>query len=473
MNRRRFVTASVSSLLFSFGDGAFISSFAAAPEPTYTVTLPGNLTLGLRVESTVAPDGRRKVRVWNQPKSAAKSDLQFDTSMVLDADGKAVSSRSFIGDNSDQGMTVEAVRSASGFTVREPALEGDLQFGAPIFTPLVAELFVGRMYDFKRGGPQTFSHLLDSFVSTAKIATLTLTAEGKPEVIELPDGPVKARKLRYLLSEPLIPEPMRGGVFYVGPHGEVLKCDSAFFGVPLRAKGPAVLENDGRRVTLRFKNPDSADRIVLLQADKKGSGEWDIRLKFENQNENLATLTCDSGYRLKRMDTPWHGRPFVASVVRADTIHWKLAAGPDQQSPVSADSPVWFLPHWFTTDQWEGSGRPFADMAVDETREGVLLPIAFGQRDATNFTLERLPDIAAQGLRHYRFYNGGKQAGQVATLPGAPPKGPAPRYDLYTDGSHLVIFLASDGIKIVRTGWDAFAAKLTPPSAATAVAAPN
>jgi hypothetical protein len=211
---------------------------AAAPEPTYTVTLPGNQVLSLRLEDVKSADGRRKIRVWNQLKSIAKSDLHIDTQTVLEPDSRPSSTRAFFGLNPDVGQYLQAVRSASGFNVREPALEGDLKFGAPLFTPLLAELFIGRMYDFKRGGPQIFAHLLDSFVATAKINTLTLTAEGEAEVLQLADGPVKARKLRYLLNEPLLPEPWRTGVFYVGPGGEVLKCDTLFFGTPVRPKDP-------------------------------------------------------------------------------------------------------------------------------------------------------------------------------------------------------------------------------------------
>jgi hypothetical protein len=445
-------------------------SKAVGAEPTYTVTLPGNQIVSLRIESKPAANGRRNLRVWNQPKSAAKSDLQIDTVMVLEADGKPSSSRTFLGINPDQGMSLEAVRTGTGFTVREPALAGDLQFGAPLFTPLIAELFIGRMYDFKRGGPQTFAHLLDTFVSTAKINTLTLTAEGKPEIIELPNGPVKAQKLRYLLNETLLPEPMRTGVFYVGPNGEVLKCDTPFFGVPLRATGPAVLENAGRRLTLRFKNPDSPDRVAVLQADRQSDGDWKIKLDAGGRSESLATLLCDSRYRLKRMETPWHGRPFVASVVSGDTVHWTLAGGPDQQTPVPGESPVWFLPHWFFTELWEGIGGAFANLAAAEDRDGYMLPLFFGQREANLFTLERMPDAVTKSavgnsfsLRHYRFHNGGKQPVPQAVPPGGQPKPPAANYDLYTDGSRLAVLLSSDGIKVVRNGWEAIAAALKPP----------
>jgi hypothetical protein len=197
MNRRRFARFSLLSLLAVTGREGFA---AAAPEPTYTATLPGNLVVHLRLESTNTPDGRRRVRVWNQPKAVAKSGIEMDVSAVLGADSKAVSSRAFFGLSPELGMYLEAIRSAGGFTVREPALTGDLKFGSAIFTPLLAELFIGRIYDFKRGGTQIFAQLFDIFVSAAKISTMTLTAEGEPEIITLPDGPVKARRLRYRMT---------------------------------------------------------------------------------------------------------------------------------------------------------------------------------------------------------------------------------------------------------------------------------
>lgn len=477
MNRRRFVSTSARSLLSMALLTTLCPVFALAPEPTYTITLPGNIVINLRIESITGPDGRRKVRVWNQSPSIAKSVLQIDTSMLLDTAGKPLSSRIFFGANTDQGTVLEAVRTANGFTVREPALSGNLKFGAPLFVPLIAELFIGKLYDFKQGGPQTFAQLLDSFVSTAKIDTLTLTAEGAPETIELPDGPVKARKLRYVLNEPLVPEPMRTGIFYVGPKGEVLRCDTAFFGVPIRAKGPAVYEDQGRRVILRFKNPDSGNRIVSLQGDRQPTGDWKIKLGMDGQADSFATLACDKGFRLTHMETPWHGRPFMAAVVATDTVHWTLAGGTEQQATIPSDASVWFLPHWFATDTWEGTGGTFAKMTMNDTRDGFLFGLFMGQRDAVSFTLERLADSAtvsrsgsSLALHHYRFYTGGKQAVPEAVLPGNAPKPPPPRFDLYTDGSRLVVFLASDGIKIIRNGWETFAATLTAPSAADPVA---
>jgi hypothetical protein len=465
MNRRRLVTVSLRSLL-GMSALSFVSKVpAAVPEPTYTVTLPGNQVLSLRLENLKSADGRRKIRVWNQLKSIAKSDLHIDTQTVLEADGKPSSTRAFFGVNPDVGQYLQAVRSATGFTIREPSLEGDLKFGAPLFTPLLAELFIGKMYDFKRGGPQIFAHLLDSFVATAKINTLTLTAEGEAETLQLSDGPVKARKLRYLLNEPLLPEPWRTGVFYVGPSGEVLKCDTLFFGTPIRAKGAAVWAEQGKRLTLRLGNPDSANYNVALQADKQGSGDWTINLKFDGRSEPVATLTCDKSFRLKRMETPWHGRPFYADVVASDTLHWKLAAGPEQGSTVPSDAPVWFLPHWFITDVWEGGSGAFAAMSADETREGFMFPLIFGQREATPFTLKRLADTSARSangsssaLRRYRFYNGGEQEA---------PDPSAMRFDLYTDGSRLAVLLSGDGIRIVRNGWEKFAAGLTPPASSS------
>ncbi|MBC8104838.1 MAG: hypothetical protein H7Z41_19865 [Cytophagales bacterium] len=471
MNRRRFMLCLTLCSMLSVTRP--LGGVAAPLGPTYTVKF-ADRTLRVRVEESRTPDGGRVVRVQSRPQNAAKSDFLVDTSVVLEASGEPASSRVFFGIDPAFGLCLEAIRMPGGYKVQEPALGGDLPFGAPLFSPLVAELFIGRQYDFKRGGPQRFAHLLDYHVSTAKILPLTLTAEGKPEMLNLPDGPVRARKLRYDLDEPLLPKEWRTGVFYVGPSGEVLKCETAFFGVPLQARGPALWENKGRRLALRFANPDSGGRVVLLRADKQVGGDWVIHLEFEKEGGALATLSCDRNYRLKRIETPWRGRKFVGTVTGESLVRWTLAAGNSDEAPVPQNSPVWFLPHWFRTDLWEGTRGAFADLDVAQTRDGHYFPLFTGQRTANAFTLERLPDAVAarangatSAVRNYRFYSGGKTA--EGTVPKDAEGRPlTTRYDLYTDGTSLLAFLGSDGIRIVRDGWEAFADGLTPPAGATA-----
>jgi len=41
---------------------------------------------------------------------------------------------------------------------------------------------------------------------------------------------------------------------------------------------------------------------------------------------------------------------------------------------------------------------------------------------------------------------------------------PSAAYDLLTDGARLVVLLGSDGMAIIRAGWENYAAALRPPS---------
>jgi hypothetical protein len=90
-------------------------------------------------------------------------------------------------------------------------------------------------------------------------------------------------------------------------------------------------------------------------------------------------------------------------------------------------------------------------MANGERRYGDFFALYTGRTDSEPFTLLRLPDTYALSgsdripLRRYRMMC------------------PSGAYDLTTDGARLVVLLGSDGLAIVRAGWDTYAAALKPP----------
>ena len=441
------------------------AAFARAAEPTYTVTLPDKQKLHLQVVEEAGAGGEGRVRVVTLPQSVAKSDLLCDAFLTLDTNGKPDFCHVFFGPKPGVGANFEAVRNPAGsaFDVRVPAAAGSLLFGGTLIAPLVAELFIGRLYDWKRGGTQTFAMLVDAGVPTAEVVTLKLTADGV-ETLTLPDGPVTARRLRYDTPLSVLPKDQQTGVFWVGPLGEVLRCDTAFFGVPLRAKGVATREDDNKRLALRFANPgDPTGFVVLLRADRQAGGyavALEIEGKGRDANIPLASLTCDSSYRLQHLETPWHGRPFVADVV-GNEVRYRLPAQglAVRQTPTGR---AWFLPYWFATDIWEAGKGAWADLAIGETRDGDYLPLFTGDYNGGGpFALERLPDRAVgegrPALHVYRFSN--KAAGEVKLVGDR-----TNVYDVYTDGKRLVAFIGSDKSTIIRDGWEAWAAGLAAPA---------
>jgi hypothetical protein len=92
-------------------------------------------------------------------------------------------------------------------------------------------------------------------------------------------------------------------------------------------------------------------------------------------------------------------------------------------------------------------------MTPGEKRDGDLPPKIAGILQDATFTLERLPDTEAEigdrtfPVRRYRM-----KTEKVVT-------------DLYTDGSRLIACLNSDGMTILRDGWEQWAAAQKPPAA--------
>jgi hypothetical protein len=320
-----------------------------------------------------------------------------------------------------------------------PARQGRSVAGATVLHPLALQLLIGRQYDFRRGGAQTFALLQDwdgdALNPASDLATLRLEPRGAAK-ITLEDGAVEARRLGYTLTPVRRGASPRTGVLFVGPRGELLQADPPLFGIPFdggRAKGPA--QSEGGIVLLRTNKGET------IKGKTRTDGGYDVEL-YGKYEYPFSTATMDAAGRLARVSERWNGRERV-SVVSPSEVRYTFSAGTLGTVSVPEDR-AWFLVHWFATDTWEAGTGSFSEMSVGGKQDGTFLPLILSGEYGRSFTLERMPDFRVGGapLRHYRF---SLDAG-------------AARYDLYTDGRRLVHLSGADGgvgLTITRDGSEA------------------
>ena len=386
---------------------------------------------------------------------AAGSGFGFETVVTLDGMGALRDCRARFGpqaaDNPGAPYVAEilAARPPGGGDILQltlPARQGRSVAAATVLHPLALQLLIGRQYDFRRGGAQTFARLQDwdgdALNPATDLATLRLEAQGTAKValekLALEDGAVEARRVGYTLTPVRRGASPRTGVLFVGPRGELLQADPPLFGIPFdggRAKGPAQLE--GGVALLRTNKNET------IKGKSRTDGGYDVEL-YGKPEYPFSTATMDAAGRLVRVSERWNGRERV-SVVSPSEVWYTFSAGPLATLSVPADR-AWFLVHWFATDTWEAGEGSFADLPVGEKQDGTFLPLVLSGEYGRPFTLERLPDFRVGGaplpLRHYRF---SLDAG-------------AARYDLYTDGRRLVHLSGNDGgigLTITRDGSEA------------------
>ncbi len=448
-------------------------SGAAKTEPTYTLTYPGLLSYKLCVRVEPTANGGRTVFVQSPPRPAGSNTApafptQFfvtDARLFVDAQGNAQTSRYAFGPTPDYGIVLEAALSGgTAYAVGEPIKRGSIPFNGRLIHPLTLQLFAGKLYDWNRGGAQTFAYFYaPRYESAPHIVTLTLTAPNgsKTEPIALADETVPARKLHASLVLPFMTTPAertREIDLRIGPGGEVVQSDKNFFDTPFEVKSRAVWETPTRFI-LPFVRPglSSLNRIIL-RADKLGTAQkpiWDIGLDWGEARSprTFGHARCDANWSLVSSDTPWRGgRDSVCQAqVESGRVEWKADPGRPQITDTQG-KPTWWFPSWFATSVWEGPGMPFADL-VNEKRAGYYFPLWRGPV-AEPFTLTRLPDTSAAvgstifPLRHYHFV--AKDA-----------------YDVYTDGKWLIALLSSDKSTLIRDGWEAWAKTLPVPAPPT------
>jgi hypothetical protein len=344
------------------------------------------------------------------------------------------------------------------FLLTLPVRQGRSAAAATVLHPLAAQLLIGRQYDFRRGGPQTFALLQDwdgdALNPVSELATLQLEARGTSK-LALEGGEVTARRLGYSLTTVRKGSaPPRTGVLFVGPRGELLQADPPLFGIPFdggRAKGPA--QSEGGVVLLR------TDKGETIKGKSRADGGYDVEL-YGKYEYPFATATMDAAGRLARVSERWNGRERL-STVGANEVRYTFSVGTLGTVSGPTDR-AWFFAHWLATDTWETGEGPFAGMPLGGKQDGTFLPLILSGEYGRPFTLERLPDFRAEGadgtgapLRRYRFSLGAGAA----------------HYDLYTDGRRLVHLSGTDGgvgLTITRDGSEAVAAR----AARAAAAAP-
>jgi len=432
----------------------FPAVVARAQEPTYTVTLPDKNVLRVRTESTGAPMGGHSLRVVTLGAGYAVNDFSLDARVLLAADGLPQRAALTFGPKAVPELVnlaaerVGAAGSEQAFHVSVPERRGTIPVGAGRLATLsVVQMAVGRIYDWQRGGEQSLPVLLDIGVLTPQLSQMTLVADGAEE-IDLKAGKVKARRLRYDAPFAFLPEAARKGHLYVGKRGEVLRWDGVLFGQPYKLKAPATKDETTGELRVAVDAPGD---LVLKETPRPG-GDRAFVLGAQNGDFPIATTVTRPDLRPVSVESPFFGRPFKAVVVGTE-LRYTLAATPPKRTPTPGGR-AWFAPQFFAPGVWEAAG-PFAGMEPGgEKRNGVYFPLFTGQEDGNPFVLERLADARANGpagpatVRRYRM------AAKVT-------------HDLYTDGKHLLAMLSSDGTRIVRGGWEAFAeAQTAPPTPA-------
>ncbi len=434
---------------------------ARAAEPTYTVTLPDKRKLHVTVSVQPTPNGGRLLRVAPLPQSVVKSDAVLSSELALDVSGTV--QRCHVqfgppldttpvspGSIPDTGVDLVAERTEPGvFNVQSPKRSGVLGYGAPLVSPLASLIFLGCYYDWKKGGGQNVVWLEAYQSASPQLYTVTLSADGA-QTLNLSDGPVKTRRLKYHAPLAFLPEKLRDGVIFIGPMGETLQSDIPVFGdgSAIKATGAATLEGRGRSFVVRYEFGGFPS--FALRAVDNGPNGWEARMETMPGAQKIGSVWTDTAFRVRRVDAPIRSRAYRAEVSPSE-IRWTI--GGAEAEPAATTANAWFAPFWMITDAWEGRGAMFGDLVVGAKGDGTYFPLFNGQTTGSAFTLLRLPDVsvnAPQGesvtLHHYRFDRDNKSA-----------------YELYTDGSRLVLFTGSDATTITRDGWEAFAATIKPP----------
>ncbi len=420
-------------------------SMTRAAEPSYVMTLPGGETLRATLETMEAPGGGKivRVRAAQRPKVIAR----VDCALRIDAAGQVTHCRTDAHTPAGSAVVLEALRKAGNLIVQIPEQTGTLPVGAPVVTSLDALAFIGKRYNFAKGGVQHFALLVDFGPELTRLVNMTLEAAGT-EPLSLDGGTVTARKLKLTVELPFLPKEAGAGVLYTGPQGEVLRAEAPLLGVAMKAKGPATAE--GEAIVTRLASPRGVVRIA------RTAEGFETTIERENGGA-IGSVTTDAAYRPLRLRHTLRGREFAATITTTE-LRWRLAAGEAQAPSVTGDP--WFLPHYLATDLWEKAGA-LAALRVGEKGQGTYLPLETGNPTGAVFTAERLPDTSlarADGdsiaLRHWRLtYRTGV-------------------YDLWTDGTRLIKLASSEGHRITREGWEKATAALKAPEAPAQPAAP-
>lgn len=436
---------------------AGLSSTAIAQntvEPVYLLTLPDKQVITLTTLFSESSDGGKIARVITLPDGYGKSDLSLIAGVTVKPNGYPVSATVQFGPKVlPKAVRLQAKRvdeepddaeKVSVWDINIPAITETISYsGVPITLP-TAHGALGRLYDFKRGGEQRFLCFLDFAVLTPTFYPITLRYD-TTEPIALESGTVKARRLLYRTELPYLPKEQNEGVVYIGPRGEVLRCDTNLFATPFKALGPSRATDKTGKWELKLDRPGN----VYIRERLQGDGVREISIEAGEGGIALAKGTVSKTGRPLTLSSPWLGRQLTAAFAPTSAT-WTLAATDPVKANVSGGK-AWFVPFWFVTESWETGTGPWANMTVGDKRNGSYFPLFTGPQDIGAFTMERMPDYSAQiggsdvSLRRYHI-----QAKIV--------------YELLTDGKRMVYFAGSDGSKTTRNGFESLASAISKPA---------
>jgi hypothetical protein len=422
-----------------------LPSVAQAPakvqaEPTYTFSLGGGNELDLRIENT----GKvLHLRASQKPGSTGK--VGVDIRVTLNEARHAIAAQS-IGANfsgATVNLNVAVTEGDSGsLIVTSPAQSGTSPVGAPVVTFVDFLATLGRRYNWKKGGPQTFVYLDPAI--RRKFATLTVQSEGVPETIQLgadkdskEKKTVLARLLKITADVPELSEARRVTSLYVGPNGEALKGEMPVTRYRIAAEAAGVEEGDGfiTRYPAGIEPLGNARFTRLL---KTASG---FTITYEGPAGLIrGTVKTDSTFQPISMDHEETWRRLTATFF-TNRVSWAI---PEQRITTAMKGEVWFITHYVMTGAWENRA-PFAELTVGQSVSVTYPTIEWGDRNGAMYTVLRLPnadltDPAGKtvSLKHW----------QVSSAPYF-------SADLWTDGERLVKLASTAGPMIVRNGWEA------------------
>ncbi len=452
MKRRRFIQGVVVALVLGIATSATAQT---TTEPVYLVTLPDKQVVTLTTVLTPSPDGTKTARLVTLPDGYGRSDFLLSARVTVKPSGYASAAQAQLGIKLLPKLVLLQARrvdeeadgkdSKSTWEINVPTQSETIPFSGATTTLLTAQALIGRQYDFKRGGEQKLSCLLDIVTPQPQVYSLTLKSNGT-EAIPLSDGKiVKTHRLVYQTDLPYLPQEQKTGTLYIGPRGEIVRCDTNLFALPFKLKTPMRLGKDGSTWEARYDRKEA----VFLREYAPTKGEHTIGLFVGEKGEiPISTVTTSPDGTPLTLESPWLGRKLsVRFTPRA--IDWKLDSTPPATVAV-AEGNAWFLPFWFVTETWETGAGPWANMAIGDKRTGTYLPLFTGQSAGEPFAIERQPDyrnvVNGQEMMLHRFRVQTKVV-----------------FDVLTDGKRLVYYAGSDGAKVTRNGFESLGNSIPAP----------
>ncbi|MES2464032.1 MAG: hypothetical protein V4671_25960, partial [Armatimonadota bacterium] len=419
----------------------------AQDEPTYTLSLGGGNELSLRIKSVGKELG---IQAIQKPGSTGK--VAIDLRVTLDADGRALTAQNKGAGFSGAPINLAAlVEDSSQLSVTSPAQSGSSPVAAPVVTFVDFLAVLGRRYDWKKGGPQTFAYLDPTI--RRRFASMIVQSEGDPQPLRIgtQDATVIARRLKVTVDVPELSESRRTTSLYVGPHGEALKGEMPVTRHPITASpaGTVSLVEGQQEVVTLYPDGIEPQGNTRFTRVRRADSEKGYKITYEGPPHFIrGTVETDDAFRPVRMEHEETWRRITATIL-PDRVLW---AAPEQRIVTALQGEAWFLTHYVITGIWE-KRAPFMGLTAGETAKVTYPTIEWGDRNGGIYTVSRLPDaeITDTGntkvmLRHWQ-------------VSGAPYFAA----DLWTDGHRLVKLASSSGATIVRDGWAKATEKLVAP----------